>query len=124
MAHVSGSISLDMGRVERGVSTTVLEELLRRPKPDDDEATPLERIATAVTVEATRAIMPALADLGAALTPALADIGGALHGIAERLDRLESLVKAEAERGNRLALGLSGTGEFPTVALTPEDVTS
>lgn len=66
MTQVSGSISLELGKVVRETTRATLAGLLARTAPEGEVA-PLEEISGSVAASVAEAVMPALAELGAKL---------------------------------------------------------
>src|SRR5690606_14587877 len=64
LTQVSGSISLELGKVVRETARATLAGLLTRTAPEG-EVTPLEEISATVAASVAEAVMPALAELGA-----------------------------------------------------------
>lgn len=104
MTQVSGSISLELGKVVRETTYAVVQEITRTvPTADEDEQglpTPLAKLADAVTER----VMVRLDR----------DLGGVLAEVRTGLLRLEELVQAEAQRRDRLVNG-PATGEIPVL---------
>lgn len=90
MTQVSGSISLEMGKVVRDTARTVMTDLVSefRPADSDQEESVLDVVADAV---AERVVLRLDRDLG-----------GVLAEVRTALLRVEELVRAEAERAGRM----------------------
>lgn len=84
MTQVSGSISLELGKVVRETTRAILDALLIRQVPDGG-VTPLEEISSAVAARVAEGIMPVLADLGTELNR--------LNGFLEDLAKSEAIVQ-------------------------------
>jgi hypothetical protein len=106
MTQVSGSISLELGKVVRETRDAVITELVRTVLTEDERENgipvPLNKVSDAVAVPVLQAVMPALAS------------------IERKLDVLTELIRSESERRDRLANG-PVTGEIPRI--TDEDLT-
>lgn len=84
MTQVSGSISLELGKVVRETTRATLAGLLARTAPEG-EVTPLEEIGSTVAAKVAEVIMPALADLEAKLDR--------LNGLLEDVAKAEAIVQ-------------------------------
>lgn len=84
MTQVSGSISLELGKVVRETTRATLAGLLTRTAPEG-EVTPLEEISSTVAASVAEVVMPALAELGAKLDR--------LNGFLEDVAKAEAIVR-------------------------------
>lgn len=84
LTQVSGSISLELGKVVRETTQATLAGLLTRTAPEG-EVTPLEEISAAVASGVAEAIMPALAILGNKVDR--------MNGLLENVATAEAIVR-------------------------------
>src|SRR5690606_17680826 len=90
LTQVSGSISLELGKVVRETAKATLAGLLTRTAPEG-EVTPLEEISGSVAASVTEAVMPVLAILEAKIdrmTALLQDVAKA-EAIVRRATRTQ-----------------------------------
>lgn len=87
MTQVSGSISLELGKVIREITRATLAGLLTRTAPEGEVA-PLEEISATVAASVAEAVTPALAELGAKIDR--------MTTLLENVARAEAIVRRAA----------------------------
>lgn len=102
MAQVSGSLALDLTKVQREIVRHVADELTRTEptalEREHGAPVPLDKLARTVSVEVVKSVLPALAEIGV------------------KLNALTELVKAEAARRDRMMVRPDmATAEFRAV---------